>query len=93
MSNNYPPGMNDARFDATIGSREDDDIDSRNEDEVIASRLDAKNFINRLTLNAHPDSILGLMGKMKAASDAMRPIHTNPSTRASIGECTGHNQD
>lgn len=61
----YTDDFNDAAFERAWGR--DEPIDSRNEDEIIAARLDAKNNIREMMSNAHPDSILGCMAKMKAS--------------------------
>lgn len=64
----YPPDFNDSAFERTWGTDEPDDL--RNEDEVIAAQEEGKKHLEKMMKNAHPDSILGCMEKLKLSLDA-----------------------
>lgn len=81
----YPDNFNTEAFDRTWG--DDEPVDARNEDEVIDSRQEAKEFLAKISTNASPDSLLGMMAEMKRNLDAFnatRPALTNPATTGGL---------
>lgn len=76
-------------FQGTNMDDRSDDIDKRNEDEVIESRREAKEYFDEMAIHAHPDSIMGIMERMKKELDAFntaRPTITNPATNGGFHE-------